>query len=243
MDKKKDRDIENALADIITERPHDIRIGRKTLRIYPVTLAKTFMLRRWMDAMDADMSVLRMNPYVECLRLAEKKPDIVSHILAIHTAPNTRKDLHDSHGMTVRRNLLSSVRTEHLASLLMIVLTSDVTDVVGDYLGLDEENRRLREVMKVKREHDKNNKSFGGVSVFGTFIGQLKEMGYSDEEIIFERGYSYLRLMLADKMTNVYLSDKELENLPSDLGGTLLDGDDDASFDVLSDLIRNGGTK
>ena len=240
-DQNEKKDLALALADIITAQPHEIRIGRKALHLYPVTLAKTFVLRRWMDALEIDASLLKVNPYVECLRLAETQREKVSEILSVHSAPNTQKDLHDSRGRAIRRNLFASVKTEHLAGLLMAVLTHDRTEELMQHLGLAAEHERLMEVLKVKRDSDKNNLNFGGRSIFGAFIGQLKEMGYTDEEILFERSYSYLRLMLADKTTSVYLNDEELENLPQSAGGTLLDGDDDSDMDVLASLIKQGG--
>lgn len=243
MNEQNEKELEQALADIITAQPHEIKIGRKTLRLYPVTLAKTFVLRRWMDALEIDTALLKASPNMECLRLAESKPDIVAHILAIHTAANTRKALHDSRGMATRRNLLLDVKREHLAGLLMSVLGQDKTDLLMDHLGISAERERLQKVMGLKQRNGSNSLSFGGKSVFGTFIGQLKEMGYSDEEILFERGYSYLRLMLADKVTSVYLSDDELESLSQSDGGTLLDGEDDASLDVLASMIKQGGER
>ena len=241
MNDRQGRELDHALADIITAQPHEIRIGRKTVRLYPVTLAKTFVLRRWMDALEIDASLLKVNPYVECLRLAETEREKVSEILAVHSAPNTQKDLHDSRSRAMRRNLFASVKTEHLAGLLMAVLTQDRTEELMGHLGLVAERERLMEVLKVKRAGDRNNLSFGGKSLFGAFIGQLKELGYTDDEILFERGYSYLRLMLADKTTSVYLSDEELGNLPQSAGGRLLDGDDEGDMDVLAALIKQGG--
>ena len=243
MNDKQDRELDQVLADIITAQPHEIRIGRKVLCLYPVTLAKTFVLRRWMDSLEIDASLLKANPYMECLRLAETQREKVSEILAVHSAPNTQESLHDSHSRAMRRSLFASVKTEHLAGLLLSVLTQDRTEELMQHLGLSAEHDRLMEVLKVKRDSDTNNLSFGGKSIFGAFIGQLKGLGYTDEEILFERSYSYLRLVLADKVTSVYLNDEELESLPQSAGGTLLDGDEDSDMDVLAALIKQGGEK
>jgi len=243
MYEQNEKETEQALAEIITAQPHEIKIGRKTLRLYPVTFAKTFVLRRWLDALEIDTALLKASPNMECLRLAESKPDIVAHILAIHTAANTRKALHDSVGMATRRNLLCGLKREHLAGLLKTVLTQDKTELLMQRLGIAAERERMHKVMELKQRNSRNNVTFGGKSIFGTFIGQLKEMGYSDEEILFERGYNYLRLMLDDKVTSLYLSDDELESLSQRDGGTLLDGEDDASLDVLERMIRQGGEK
>lgn len=243
MDERNERELEHVLADVITARPHEIKIGRKTLRLYPVTLAKTFVLRRWMDVLEIDTVLLKKNPYLECLRLAESQREVVAEIMAIHSTPNSWKDLHDRHGRAMRRNLLLGVKKEHLGGLLMAVLTADRTDDLAEHLGMKAEQARLQEVMAVKGTDGKNNQSFGGKSIFGAFIGPLKEMGYSDDEILYERGYSYLRLMLADKVTSVYLSDEELENLPQSAGGTLMDGDDEGCMEQLEAMIRMGGER
>ena len=128
MEPRNEKNLEYALTDIITAKPHEIRIGRKVLRFYPVTLAKTFVLRRWMDALKIDVNLLQKSPYVECLRLVGTQRDIITEILAVHSSPNTRKDLHDSRSRSVRRNLLASVKQEHLAALLLTMLTQDKTE-------------------------------------------------------------------------------------------------------------------
>lgn len=240
--KNENTELDITLAEILTAKPHEIKIGRKTLRLYPLTLAKTFVLKRWIDSLDIDASLIKSNPWIECLRVTETHRECVAQILAIHTAPNTCQDLHDTCKTTMRRNLLATLKTDHLAGLLMTVLTSDKTDQISEYLGITKERERLRMVLQVKEEGNKNNLCFGGKSIFGAFIGKLKEMGYGDEEILFERSYSYLRLMLADKVDSVYLSDDELERLPQDAGGTMLDGDDDGAIDMLSEMIKHGGT-
>lgn len=239
MDDKK-KDIEYELADIITQKPHEIKVGRKLFRLYPVTLAKQFLLKRIMDGLSMNTSVLRKNPYMEALRLAETNRKVCCHILAIHATPNTCKDLHNSKAITERRNVFSKMTIEDIATLLIYVLTSDKTGRMLHELGLDKEQKRMSEVMDIKRQNGKNNLTFGGLTIFGSFIGQLKELGYSDNEIIYEKGFTFLRLMLADKITSVYLTDGELQNVSTTAGGTLLDANDPASFEKLKSLSLRG---
>ena len=239
MDDKK-KDIEYELADIITQKPHEIKVGRKLFRLYPVTLAKQFLLKRIMDGLSMNDAILKKNPYMEALRLAETNGKVCCHILAIHATPNTKKDLHNSKAITERRNVFSKMSIEDVATLLIYVLTSDKTDRMIHELGLDKEQKRLAEVMEIKRKNGKNNISFGGLTIFGSFIGQLKELGYSDDAIIYEKGFTFLRLMIADKITSVYLTDEELQNVSTEAGGTMLDANDPASFDKLKGLALRG---
>lgn len=230
--------IEKEFADVIMQRPHEFRIGRRSLYLYPLTLGKTFVLRGYLEALGVDVRMMSLDPFVECLRLAESKQEICSEILAIHTAPNTRRDLFDSRGIASRKKLMMRLKPEHLAGLLMIVLTGNHSDEIMRHFGMEEERRRLSEVLRLKRSGEKSTLTFGGKTLIGTFICQLKEMGYSDDEILFVYGYDYLRMVLADKLTTLYLSVEELESLPSSSGGTLLDGEDPLAMEKLEAMIK-----
>lgn len=235
--------IDYDLADIITQKPHEIRVGRKLFRLYPVTLAKTFRLQRLMDGLSIDGKILRRNAYLEALRLAETDKRRCCQILAIHATPNTYKDMWNSQAIASRRNTFETMSHENIASLLIYALTWDKTDSIIRDLGIDKERERLNKALEIKRKNGKNNLQFGGITIFGTFIGQLKEMGYSDNEILYEYGYTYLRLMIADKVTSLYLTDEELQELPTENGGKLIDGNDPAAFDQLKSALAGRGIK
>ena len=107
------------------------------------------------------------------------------------------------------------------------------------HYGIDEERKRMAEVMKVKKRDDKSTLTFGGKTLIGTFICQLKEMGYRDEEIVFEQGYDYLQLVLADRLSTIYLSNEELESIPESAGGKMLDGEDEDAMRKLEEMIKS----
>ena len=187
--------IEYDIADVIIGRPQEFKVGRKTFCFYPITLAKMLLLKRQLDCLELNMDILRANPFLEALRVMKEHRETVCTILSYMTAPNTYKDLYDSRALAVRRNVFNKdLGEEDLASLLVVSL-DDKTDRIMRHLGLDKEHEKLQKVMKVKKKHDDNSLNFCGLSLFGTFIGQLKEMGYSDNEILYEKGYTYLRLL------------------------------------------------
>lgn len=241
MEKAESRAIENEIADIITGRPQEFRVGRKLYRLYPVTLAKMYVLRRYLDALEIDFELLKVNPYIEAMRLVSVKKKLCAEIIAVHSAPNTYKDLCDNKAIRTRANVFCGMSAEDLATLLVLVLSVETTERITAYLGIDEDRERLEQVMKVKSEHDNNSLSFFGRSVFGSFIEPLKQMGYTDDEILYERGYTYLRLMLSDKPTSIYITDEERKALPSSVGGTMLDADDPDTFDKLMSLYGSRG--
>lgn len=238
------KELEYYLAEVIIGRPNGITVGRKHFYLYPVTLAKMYLLTRQIENLGLNQEHLKVNPFLEAIRVVKQHRDVCCMILAYHTAPNTYKDLFDNRAITIRKNhFIKELTDDELARLIITVLTSDKTEELLQYLGLDKERERLRNVMAVKEKHEKNMFTFNGKSVFGTFIGQLKEMGYTDNEILYERSYSFLRLMLADKVATVHLSDEEKQDLPTTLGGTMLDGNDPNSREALKARLMQRGVK
>lgn len=203
---------EQELFDIIIGKPHEFRVGRKIFRLFPMTLAKSIMLKSYMDELSISVDNINLNAQLEIHRLVIEKRDVCCRILAIHSAPNTQKDLFNIKSRTERANIFSKMSDSDLAALLHYVLSSDKTDEAIRYLGLDKEQERLKKVLEIKKSS--NSLNFDGLSMFGTFIAQLKEMGFAYNEILYECGYTFLRLMLADKPTTIYLTDEELEKIP-----------------------------
>lgn len=237
-------EIEYILSDVIIGRPHGFTVGRKHFYLYPVTLAKMYLLKRQIDNLDINNTILKANPYLEAIRVAKEHRDVCCNILAYHTAPNTYKDLFDNRAISIRKNFFAKELTdEELATQIIMVLTADKTEELLQYLGLDKEREKLRKVMAVKEKNEKNMLSFNGKSLFGTFICQLKELGYDDNEILYEKGYTYLRLILADKVATVHLSDEERQDIPTTLGGTMLDGNDPKSREALKARLMQRGVK
>ena len=243
MDENKTIDNEYDLTDVIIGRSQEFKVGRKSFRLYPLTLAKMLLLKRQVDGLKLDMDILKTNPFLEALRIVKAQRKTCCTILAYHTAPNTYKDLFDTKAIATRRNYFDkALSDEDMASLLIIAL-DEKTDRLMKHLGLDKERERLQEVLKVKQKHDKSTKTFCGLSLFGTFIGQLKEMGYSDNEILYERGYTFLRLMLADKVQQVILTDEERKDIPESMGGTYVDANDPKNTEKIMALLKNKGVE
>ena len=214
MKDDKTKNLEQKYADIITGKPHDFGVGDKKYRLYPVTLAKTFELKRYIDALSVDKDILKINAGLEIVRLVREKKSECCSILAIHICPNTYNDLYDTKARLSRHNIFMKMNDEDLASLLQVALSGDNVDAVAAFLNIDKERERLKEVLAKKRK-SRNNMDFGGVSTFGNFIGKLKEMGFSVNEILYECGVSFLQLVLADKQVSLYLTDEEVDSIPA----------------------------
>lgn len=202
------------LADTIIDRPHGFSVGNRHFYLYPVTLGKMYLLGRLVEALQINQDIMNINPFVESLRIATKRKDICSRILTYHTI-HTKAKIFDNEFVEKRTNwFIKNIDTEALAQAMVMVLTADKTLSFMKYLGFDNEQKRMGRVMKVKK--DKNNISFGGLSVYGTLIDAACERyGWTYDYVIWEISYSNLRLLLADKPTSVYISDDEIKKLPA----------------------------
>lgn len=238
-DKKNDINYqEYDLADTILGKPHDFLVGEQRFCIWPVTLGKIFMLRPYMESLGTDRFT-GPDPCASALQLVREKRELCATILAIHTLDNCRQSVLDIPEIKERTAFFSDeVGDEDLASLLVIILTSDRTRQVIDHLGLDKERERLEEALRVKRE--RNVLSFGGRSIFGGFIAPLMEMGFSADEIIYELGYGFLRLMLMDKQVSLYMSDEEIQQMCGS-AGALIDGDGADADSQLESFFASKG--
>lgn len=236
-------EISQQVASIITGRPLSIRIGRKPLSLYPVTFAKTYVLAPYIEELGVDARLLSASPGTEVLRLVSAKRGTCASILAVHATPNTSRDFFDTRSFSARRNSFLKLSSTDMASLLLYVLSWDDSQQVMASLGMDKEQRRLEKVARLKSRSASSTLTFGGKSVFGSFIAPLKEMGYTDNEILYERGYTYLRLMLADKPVSVFLTEDERGRLSNDIITPLYDADSPSSAAGLSEWLAGRGLR
>ena len=205
--------IEMDLADTIIDRPHGFSVGSRHFYLYPVTLGKMFLLNRLTDELQINEAILKANPYIEMLRLANLRKGICSQILAYHTI-RTKAKIFDNEFVRNRSKWFEEqIDVKDLARFMSMVMTAMKLDDFMKNLKLDREQRRLERVMRVKR--DKNNISFGCLSIYGNLIDAACERyHWTFDYVVWEISYINLKLMLADKATSIFVSDEERKKLP-----------------------------
>ena len=242
MEQKKE-DIQRYLTDVITAEPHEFRVEGRQFFIYPITYAKYFKQKEYFDALGINIKLLSVNHFAEAIRLAANKPNLCCRLLALNVTANNKASYSDKKSR--RRDeefFLKHLSRDALAMMLVYILTNDKTAILMKHLGIDDENERRKAISEIKAKNDKgNNQAVGGKSVFGLIFGQLKEMGYSHNEMLYEVPCSFLQLILADKMSSIYLSDDVVESLPRRYGGTLFVADDAGDFSGLEAELRKRG--
>ena len=235
-------DIEEEFNDIVLGRPHVFTLGRKQFYLYPVTLAKLLLQKRLIAQLGIEEPNLKVNTFLEILRVTKSKRELCCTIVAYNTLPNTQKDLFCHKTFVARKNyFVDNISDEDLATLMIRILESQDASKYMKHFGLDKERENIGIVIDVKRKHDKNNLTFNGKTILGNFIAQLKEIGYTDDEILYEKGYVYLQMMLADKIVSLYVSDEESKELPAFVDSNVIDANNPENAKKLVALMGNKG--
>ena len=220
--------LQEELLDVISERPYPFTVGKKHFYLYPVTLGKTFLLKRQIENLQINQENIQKNVNLEILRVVKEKREVCCTILAYHTC-KTKEELFSTKIIAERRNLFDREATEEdLTTIMITLLANDKTELFMKNLKIDLEQKRIRKALEIKNRTDKNSLSFGGKSLYGSFIHPLLELGLSWNEIVWERSYINLRLLLADKPNSMFLSDDERKKMPVwvlDNNATVLSGD------------------
>ena len=117
---------------------------------------------------------------------------------------------------------LSDATNEDIATLLIYITTNDHSAEIRKHYGIDEESEGLNAVLRVKS--DKSSMSFGGKTILGALIDPACERyGWTVDYVVWGISYATWRLLMADKVNTVYLTDDERKKIP----GRVLHKDED----------------
>ena len=205
--------------DAVMERPVVFRAEGSMLYIYPLTLGKMYIMQDIMAQIGINAEMLRRDMSTEMLRITQEHKSEVCELLSYMTARNDYYSVFDMEGFGKRKELLSSVGDGDIATLLIMVLTANKTEAIMDSLGINDELKLMRKVMRVKEKSDRNSFAFGGLSVFGSLIDTAMERyKLSKRQVVWEMDYTSLRVLLADHINTIYVTDQERRkiNIPKD---------------------------
>jgi len=210
------KDIEQYVAYTLMGRPYGFSVGDRHFALHPVTLGKMYLLQPCIDSLGIDPQNVQRNLPMEALRLAGEKKDACLTIICYHTC-KTKDEVEDTAMLAERKALFErELSEEDIAALMIILLSSDRTAVIMKHFGIDKEQDRLAEVLRIKARDDKNNLTFGGKSVFGSLIDTACERyGWTKDYVVWGIDYTSLRLMLADKVNSIYCTDEEMKRIPA----------------------------
>lgn len=231
----KDKELlEMNIADTIIERPVGFNIGSQQFYLYPPTLGITYHLARLFKSLEADARLISANPYLEAIRLCTEKKEIVCRILSNYTF-NRKEDVFDGIKVEVRAKEFSELAAEELATIFTIVLSGDNTEEFIKYFGIDKERLERSRIAAVKK--DNSSVTFGGNSTYGTLIDfACQRYGWTMDYVMWGISYANLKMLMADAITTIYLSEEERKLLGRGVG-EVINADDPRNRELIRRMI------
>lgn len=232
MDNSKDN-LNETLADAVMNRPREFFIDKHRFCLHSPTLGVSLMLERHISALGIDGELMAKNPSMEAIRLSSSKRKEVCHILAILSLRRYR-DLSNYRVIDRRAEYFSKrLSDEELAQLILVALSEPKAETMISLSGLAKEHKEQSRIVKYKNK-DGHTLSFGGKTIYGSLMdAACAKYGWTKEYVVWGIDLCSLRMMLADSVNTIYLSDEEIKALHIVAGG-VIDANDPASIAQLA---------
>lgn len=236
--------LEMDIDDALIEKTHGFIIesadgkGERHFLLYPVTLGKAHLLKRHLDNLEINEENIKINPFLETLRVVEKNKFGVCKLIAYHTLKKKRDIFNNEVVEEIATFINENSSNDEIASLFLYILTRDNILEYKKHLGIAKENDRFRQVINYKERIKKGRSdySFGGKTIYGTLIDVACERyGWTLDYVLWGISLVNLQLMLSDRVQNIYLSDEEKKKIPSRLlnNADTINADDKANLEKI----------
>lgn len=215
--------IMNRISDAITQKPIILKVRGEAFKVYPATIGKLQVLSKYYAATehyqgdDSDRILSLCNDdFMEACK-----------ILAVCTLDG-KEDLLDDDKIRERAEFFRKYCTANDVATCILLAASDDAEAFITHFGIDVDIRDKDKIQSVKV--DRHTRVFGGRSLWGAlFDSACAKYGWTLDYVLWEISYVNLRMMLADSVSTVYLSDsdmKEIGKLPSQYADDPKNADD-----------------
>ena len=207
--------LKETLADVVMDRPREFFVGGRRFCLWSPSLGVSLLSSHYMADLGIDEELMRVSPAAEALRLAEGQRAALCALISLHTFRSYRS-LIDSRNLRERAHFFSeNLSGDELAELFLLILAEPKIERLMELTGLDEERRRIAEISEVKKQNS-SSLSFGGRTLFGSLIvPAVTTLGLTPDQVIWGISLLKLRMLLADSITTICLSEEEAKALGS----------------------------
>ncbi len=214
------------IVDTLIQRPVSFTFRRRRYSVYPLTLGKIHLCSRLIEDLGFGDVKTDNDLYVTALRAAKGKREKSLRLIAYVTLAGD--DCLDETKVNERIGRLRRMKANNLASVLALILVYDKTDTIMRGFMIDEESKKLSDVLKIKsKSKDKSSVSFGGKSIWGTLIDAACERyGWTYQYVLWGISFSALRLLMEDQVKTVFLSEDERKKVSSRVLEETINADD-----------------
>lgn len=204
-----DSNVLETLADAVLNRPREFFIGEERFCLWSPSLGMSILIGRRIEELDIDVSSFALNTPKEALRLVKEKRKEVCHIIALHTF-NRYEDFCESKRLDERTEFFSKALDEkEITELFLVVLSTPKAETIILSTDIHNDQEKQAKIAQIKNK-DGNTFTFGGKTVYGTLLdAACKNYGWTKEYVVWGIDLVSLRLMMADSINSVYLTDEE----------------------------------
>jgi len=233
--------MDNLGTDILLERRHEFSVDGKMYHIAPPSLGKLFVLQGLIANIGINEKLLASMPNVELLRVAEAHKHECCELIAYATC-DTREQLCNVAEIERRtRHFEFHLDNAEIATLLVATFSHNRHHQFMDDAGITKERERMAAVARHKEKG--GGIAFGGKTLFGQLIDPACERyGWTYEYAVWGISAAVLELMMADKVTEVFLTDEEKKKIPKHLIETedIVSGDDPKNWKRMEQIMNMG---
>ena len=205
--------LNEALADAVMDRPREFFIDNRRFCLWSPSLGMSMMLSRHIKSLGINHAILENNAAFETLRVTKKEKKKVCCVLSIHSFRRYR-DLCNSQTINNRADYFySKLDDETVASLLLVILSEPMPETLISLCGISEQQERQAIIAKIKKD-TAHTISFGGLTIYGSLISAaMSAFHMTFWDVVWGISLVNLRMLLADNVSSVYLSDEEAQKL------------------------------
>lgn len=224
------------ISDTLIERPVSFCYKHKRYSLYPLSLGKIQLCSRLIETLGFDKVGTDGELFMIALSAAENNKDKSIRLISYLTLYGNL--CLDESEVQKRMKEFRRIKDKDLASLLVLFLTQDKTEAIMREFKIEDESKRLSEVLKVKSESKENGSlSFGGKSIWGTLIDSACERyGWTYQYVLWGISFSALQLLLSDHIKTVFLTEEERKRAPRLATNTVIDAGDQKSLNEFIEL-------
>lgn len=219
---------------MLLDKPTGFEVEGRHFCIYPSTIGKAHIISRLIEMIGIDLSMVKVNAFLEVARILHTKPEECYRIIAISTL-KTKDEICDEPVVRERINYLASnLEGNEAVTLLILILTESTAETFIKETGLQTDKDRERRVSSVKES--KNVYTFGGKTVYGTMIDFFCERyGWTFDYVVWGISLNNLKMLMADHIRTINLTDDERKRVKISNDREIIKADSkDAMKEILS---------
>lgn len=198
--------VPSTIIDALLDLAGVVESNGRSIPVYPPSLGVSLMVEKIQGEIDINRQMMDTLPHIELLALAEKYPDEMSAIVALHTFKN-RSDALDMEKLDARIEELT-MSTEDLAVAYAMVMSFPTPEYYIGELGIQAELERRKAIADCKKPS--TAVSTGAVTIYGGVIDvACARYGWTLDYVLWGISLHNLRLLLSDINNDVFLTEEE----------------------------------